>query len=89
MKKRRKTYKKIICLVIAFALVIGIVSVDLFNHAAVAQAKSSTFHGMAPYQDTGKNGLSVLEITPTADDKDFGYFVNPTQAVTRLIMWVI
>lgn len=77
MKKKKRLYQKIICAAVAFALVVGIISADLFNHAAVAQAKASTFHGMAPYQTTGKNGLSILEITPTADDKDFGYFVNP------------
>lgn len=77
MKQKRKGYKKFIFGGVAFALIIGIVSADLFNNAAVAQAKQNTFHGMAPYQTTGKNGLSILEITPTANDRDFGYFVNP------------
>ncbi len=77
MKQKRKGYRKFIFGGIAFALVIGIISADLFNSAAVAQAKQNTFHGMAPYQTTGKNGLSILEITPTANDRDFGYFVNP------------
>lgn len=78
MKQRRKVYKKIIFALIALALIIGIISADLFNNASIAEAKQNTFHGMANYQNAG--GLKILEITPTASDRDFGYFVEKDSA---------
>lgn len=72
MKQKRKAYKNIIFALIALALILGIVSADLFHNVSVAEAKQNTFHGMTGYQSAG--GLNVLEITPTANDKDLGYF---------------
>lgn len=78
MKRERKVYKKIIFALVALALIVGIVSADLFHNASVAEAKQNTFHGMAGYQNAG--GLKVLEITPTSGDKDFGYYFEEDSA---------
>lgn len=82
MKQKRKAYKNIIFALIALALILGIVSADLFHNVSVAEAKQNTFHGMTGYQSAG--GLNVLEITPTANDKDLGYFFYQDSAKIRI-----
>ena len=52
-------------------LVAGVVTTALLHNASDVLAKQNVFHTMKQYQD---NGLKVLEITPTSDDIDMGYF---------------
>ena len=52
-------------------LVAGVVTTALLHNASDVLAKQNVFHTMKQYQD---NGLKVLEITPTSNDIDMGYF---------------
>gem|GEM_PF-837747 len=52
-------------------LVAGVVTTALLHNASDVLAKQNVFHTMKQYQD---HGLKVLEITPTSNDIDMGYF---------------
>lgn len=71
MKNKMKFRKKFIFAAVALTMVAGILTVDLAQNATVAEAKQNVFHSIATYQ---KAGLKVLEITPTDNDVDMGYY---------------
>lgn len=71
MKSRKKVRKKIIFASVALVMIAGIIGLDLAENVSVAQASQNIFTNVQPYQATG---LKVLEITPTADDAELGYF---------------
>lgn len=71
MKNKKKFNKKFIFATVALLMIVGILVVDLANNASLAEAKQTTFQPISKYQ---ASGLKILEITPTAEDRDFGYF---------------
>lgn len=75
MKNKMKFRKKFIFAAVALTMVAGILTVDLAQNATVAEAKQNVFHSIATYQ---KSGLKVLEITPTDNDIDMGYYFKKT-----------
>lgn len=71
MKNKRRFRKKFIFGAVAVLLIAGILSLDLAKNVSVAEARQNVFTQIVPYQ---ASGLKVLEITPTVDDKELGYF---------------
>ncbi|MBQ8188819.1 MAG: DUF5057 domain-containing protein [Lachnospiraceae bacterium] len=77
MKNKKKFNKKFIFATVALLMIVGILVVDLANNASLAEAKQTTFQPISKYQ---AGGLKILEITPTANDRDFGYFFKSPNA---------
>lgn len=71
MKSKKRLRKKFIFASVAVLLVAGILSLDLAKNVSVAEARQNVFTQIMPYQ---ASGLKILEITPTVDDKELGYF---------------
>ena len=71
MKNKRRFRKRFIFAAVAVLLIAGILSLDLARNVSVAEAKQNVFTQIVPYH---ASGLKVLEITPTVDDKELGYF---------------
>lgn len=81
MKNKRRFRRRFIFAAVAVLLIAGILSLDLARNVSVAEARQNVFTQIVPYQ---ASGLRVLEVTPTVDDKELGYFfptnVNDEQA---------
>ena len=71
MKKKKRFQKKFIFSGVAALLIVGILSLDLAKNVSVAEARQNVFTQILPYQSSG---LKILEVTPTVDDKELGYF---------------
>lgn len=82
MKSKKRFRKKIIFASVALVAAAGILGLNLAKNVSVAEAKQNIFTQVQPYQSSG---LNVLEITPTANDTELGYFfptnVNDNDAV--------
>ena len=71
MKKKKRFQKKFIFSGVAALLIVGILSLDLAKNVSVAEARQNVFTQILPYQSSG---LKILEVTPTVDDNELGYF---------------
>lgn len=84
MKSIKRLHKKIIFASVALVTAAGILGLNLAKNVSVAEAKQNIFSQVQPYQSSG---LNVLEITPTADDTELGYFF-PTNVNDSVAMYV-
>ncbi|MCR5654983.1 MAG: DUF5057 domain-containing protein [Lachnospiraceae bacterium] len=73
MKNKSRIRKSIIASGLALALVGSVVAVDLSKNSTEVAAVQNVFQPIKGYVTSG---LSILEITPTAQDTEFGYFVD-------------
>ena len=82
MKSKKNLRKKFIAGLVAIAMTAGVLTLDLSSNVSEAEAKQATFRRIQQTYQT--SGLKVLEITPTTDDAELGYFfrknVNDDQA---------
>lgn len=74
MKSKKRLRKKFIAGLVAVAMAAGILTLDLASNVSEAEAKQATFRRIQ--QTYQVSGLKVLEITPTVDDAELGYFFN-------------
>ncbi|MCH5280692.1 MAG: DUF5057 domain-containing protein [Lachnospiraceae bacterium] len=74
MKSRKRTGKKFIFGLVAVVTAAGILALDLTQNVSVAEAKQPTFRYID--QNYTSTGLKILEITPTTEDAELGYFVG-------------
>lgn len=72
MKSKKRLRKKFIAGLVAVAMIAGVLTLDLASNVSEAQATQATFRRIRETYQTA--GLKVLEITPTADDRELGYF---------------
>ena len=66
--------KRIIAIGCVGAVLIGTGATALYHNAGDVEAKTTAFHAISKYQNN--TGLKILEITPTDDDVDLGYWVE-------------
>lgn len=74
MKKFFRGKKKFIFGAVALALIASVIAVDLAGNVSEAQASQTVFMNVKNNYQT--QGLSVLEITPSANYAEMGYFVE-------------
>lgn len=75
MKSRKKFFRRIITVFVVFSLIGCFLTLDLTKNAELVEAKQNIFSEITPYQ---VSGLKILEITPTSDDTELGYFFQAT-----------
>lgn len=74
MKKFFKGKRKFIFAAIALTLIAGILTIDLSTKTVEVEAKQNIFQPIVDYT----SGITVLEIVPSADQGEIGYFIPNT-----------
>lgn len=79
MKKFFEGKRKFIFAAIALILIVGILTIDLATKTVEVEAKQNIFQPMVDYT----SGITVLEIVPSADQAEIGYFIPNDERVNN------